>query len=194
MPEILSPTRNRVANTFRSALILGSFLVALAPVANAMPITGSISLNGSASYTTDSITFASGGANISNTAQTGSFTTLTGCTGCVTTSDITSFAGFSGPQTVFSESTAGFSVTLDSISSVSTPGAFLDLRGPATLSLAGYDDTPGILRISAQGPQNTAVTFSATARSVPEPASVLLLGVGLAGIGIVTSRRGRLKT
>ncbi len=196
MSAFMSRVRNKTAYPFRSAFILASLLVASAPMAGAAPITGSISLGGTASYTTNSLSFPTGSANISSTAQSGSFTALSGCTGCVSASNIASFSGFAGPRTIFSDSVSGFSVILNSISSVFTPGTpdeFLDLRGLATLHLSGYDDTAGILRISVQGPKSTNVTFSATARSVPEPASVLLLGVGIAGIGVATGRRGRSK-
>jgi hypothetical protein len=66
----------------------------------------------------------------------------------------------------------------------------LILSGLGTLTFTGFDPTPAIMTITAQG--NGATSYSGTVvvapAVVPEPASIMLMGVGLAGLAVIRRR------
>jgi hypothetical protein len=67
----------------------------------------------------------------------------------------------------------------------------LTITGAGTLTLTGFDPTPGNYILTTQGPTGVSVTFSVTsvAAAVPEPASLAILGGALAGLGLFRRRR-----
>jgi hypothetical protein len=69
----------------------------------------------------------------------------------------------------------------------------LTITGAGTLTLTGFDPTPGNYILTTQGPTGVSVTFSVTsiAAAVPEPASLAILGGALAGLGLFGRRRRR---
>lgn len=181
----------------RTRLLAGAVvagLMSLATSAHAIPIAAgsTLSLNGSDSYTSTSITF-SNPANIGG-APSGSFAILTTCTGCVTM--IGGFdTGTATPFQLYTATEGAIATTLqvssDSFNFASGTLPDLTISGAGTLTLTGFDPTPGNYILTTQGPTGVSVTFSVTsvAAAVPEPASLAILGGALLAFGIGRNRR-----
>jgi len=168
-------------------------LMALGNSAHAVPIAAgsALSLNGSDSFTSTSVTFTNP-ANIGG--ESASFTALTNCAGCVTMIG-TTFTTASPPATLYTATEGPITTSLDVTSALFTfvGGALpnLTITGAGTLNLTGFDPTPGNYIITTQGPTGVSVTFSVTsiASAVPEPASLAILGSALAGLGLFGRKR-----
>ena len=62
------------------------------------------------------------------------------------------------------------------------------VEGSGIAYITGYDPTPGFWSVTGNSAGTTA-SFSASAEFVPEPATMLLFGGGLVGIGIFARRK-----
>lgn len=125
----------------------------------------------------------------------GDFTGLF-CAGvCGSIQDIPNFAAFV-PTPGFYTTTAGVTFDLMTITSIqrfpASGGSLAQLviNGTGLLHYAGFDTTPGVFTLTTQG--GIVTTFSAstvTTAVLPEPSTLLLLGVSL--LGFALTRRSR---
>jgi hypothetical protein len=168
----------------------------VAGAAHAVPIApgSTLSLTGQDSFTQISITF-NGAANVG--ATTGSFTELAACTGCVTMI-ATLDAGSGGNLYSVADGVDSSALAITPPSTfIFTPNAnpaldALEVTGTGTLTLTGFDPTPGTFVITTQGPTQSSVTFSATSTptvTADEPAAMGTFGVALVLTGWLYQRR-----
>jgi len=168
-----------------AAAIIGDIAFSQKAGTTVSPVGGSLATATGFTFTVNNL-FGSNNTNMMVVNSTGTFVTE----GVV--------AGSFGVQNnfTFSPSTpvdplwtvAPFSFAATSFSIVSQSAAGVVLSGKGNISAAGYETTAGVWDFSVQQ-TGTQFSWSSSAAAVPLPATVGLIGLGLAAVGAVSRRR-----
>jgi len=195
--------------------VLTALVISSVAYAHADQITGTISIVGADTFTSNTVTFLSAQIDGGAGANTGSFSILTNG------NPVLMFPGFTGalpysqgentvpaiisPVEVLRTTEAGktfsffmtdYNATYVSGVTGCRIGSCLDITGDGFFTGTGYDRTPGFFEFTTQlvAGQSTT-TFSASGvttgnpPAVPEPASLALVGTGIAGVAGMLRRR-----
>ncbi len=168
--------------------------------AQAVPITGGISLAGGYTTNTGNVNTATAFTSFPSvfvTSVSGSYTGVgTGLGSPLVTMNPFTFNPFNGPITplwTFMSAGSTFSFDLTALTSILQPGDdTLTLKGTGTLHITNFTDTAGTWIFTANQFSDT-FSFSSSNGAVPDSGSaVALLGIALAGIeGVRRALRAR---
>lgn len=173
----------------KTLLLATTAAILYAGTASAVPIAAGseLSITGPDTFTSTTITFTGPGDIVGNS---GSFTEMGTCTMCVTmvgtldaTTAATLYTALNLGNTATQSTTPPNSINFNP----GTPGVTLPsltISGAGSITLTGFDTTPGIWEVTTQGPTLADVSFSATSvtsSGVAEPGTLAILGAALLG-------------
>lgn len=186
----------------KKLLTIGGVIIAMAVTATVqavpVPITGSISMSGSASFDTASVNTATtvtawGNPNaVTVGSDNGAFgAILSGSV--VTMTPNWTFAPAPGSQVSPLWSVGGFTFSIISDTIIQQSGGFLTVSGIGTMANANYLTTTYAWNFSSQDPLNGQPagtgTFSAAALGVPDGGTTaMLLGIALSGVALLRKK------
>ena len=190
---------NKVKSVKKMIMICGLVLALTATMAlsaGATMITGDISFSGSTSFDYANLNNATRFTSFSNpvvsdTGGTGAYASVTG--GTPVTFNI---FGFRAPNETtgtfqlwtFTDGTYTYSLYAESIVVSFSNSRNIVIEGSGFATINGYDNTPCTWSISANSAGITA-SFSSSVTAVPEPATILLFGLGIVGLAIFGRRK-----
>ncbi len=164
--------------------LLTASLLAASTFVSAVPITGTIGFIGATVDNGTSLTFNNVQTSPFAVSNTGTYAGLNSIAVVMNSITYDPFYSVTNPLWSFTDSGNTYSFELATL--VSNPTHLL-MSGTGTLKATGFDDTAGFWQYTSQ----IGLTFSAGAAPVSEPATLALLGLGIAGLGFARRRQAK---